>query len=251
MKKMSFSKVMSMIAMFSLTSGFIACSSDNKDDVTNNDPTVESESLNVCPDGNHPHLIDLGLPSGKKWCCCNIGANNPEGYGKYFAWGETEGDKANKKFTWSNYKWCNGTQYTLTKYCSDSRYLASGTTPDNKTELDLDDDAAYASNNNYCMPTSANIKELLDNTTLRWIVGNGVKGAIFKSKLNGNSIFLPASGYCGEKEYSKGEVGFYWSSSVDSYSSDLAKSHFYVSKDNTVMRSESRYYGMSVRAVGK
>ncbi|MCR5818863.1 MAG: hypothetical protein K6F89_07195 [Prevotella sp.] len=88
MKKMSFSKVMSMIAMFSLTSGFIACSSDDKDDVTNNDPTVESESLNVCPDGNHPHLIDLGLPSGKKW----------------------------------------------------------GTTPDNKTELDLDDDAAYASN---------------------------------------------------------------------------------------------------------
>ena len=33
--------------------------------------------------------IDLGLPSGLKWATCNVGANNPEDYGDYFAWGET------------------------------------------------------------------------------------------------------------------------------------------------------------------
>ena len=46
-----------------------------------------------CPDNNHPHAIDLGLPSRTKWACCNVGANTPEGYGDYFAWGETEKKK--------------------------------------------------------------------------------------------------------------------------------------------------------------
>ncbi len=43
-----------------------------------------------CPDNNHPHMIDLGLPSGTKWACCNVGATTPEAYGGYYAWGETE-----------------------------------------------------------------------------------------------------------------------------------------------------------------
>ena len=43
-----------------------------------------------CPDSNHPHIIDLGLPSGTLWACCNVGATKPEGYGGFYAWGETE-----------------------------------------------------------------------------------------------------------------------------------------------------------------
>ena len=43
---------------------------------------------NICPDDNHPHMIDLGLPSGNKWCCCNVGAQSPEHYGGYYAWGK-------------------------------------------------------------------------------------------------------------------------------------------------------------------
>ena len=43
-----------------------------------------------CPDDNHPHAIDLGLPSGTLWACCNVGADKPESYGGYYAWGETE-----------------------------------------------------------------------------------------------------------------------------------------------------------------
>ena len=30
-----------------------------------------------CPDGNHPHAMDIGLPSGTKWACCNLGAEKP------------------------------------------------------------------------------------------------------------------------------------------------------------------------------
>ena len=39
-----------------------------------------------CPDSHHPRAIDLGLPSGTKWACCNVGATTPERYGGYYAW---------------------------------------------------------------------------------------------------------------------------------------------------------------------
>ena len=57
---------------------------------------VEKEFCNVdyrtltCPDKNHPHAIDLGLPSGTKWACCNVGASAPWEYGGHYAWGETD-----------------------------------------------------------------------------------------------------------------------------------------------------------------
>ena len=31
-----------------------------------------------CPDNHHPHMIDLGLPSGTKWACCNMDTDHPE-----------------------------------------------------------------------------------------------------------------------------------------------------------------------------
>lgn len=42
----------------------------------------------ACPDSNHPHWIDLGLPSGTKWRCCNEGASTPEAYGGYYEFGQ-------------------------------------------------------------------------------------------------------------------------------------------------------------------
>ena len=52
--------------------------------------TNTNVSYTTCPDNNHPHMIDLGLPSGTKWACCNVGASAPEDYGNYYAWGETQ-----------------------------------------------------------------------------------------------------------------------------------------------------------------
>ena len=40
-----------------------------------------TQAYTACPDNNHPHLIDLGLPSSTKWSCCNVGASKPEAYG--------------------------------------------------------------------------------------------------------------------------------------------------------------------------
>ena len=98
---------------------------------------VDCESGTVEPDledtDNHHEYVDLGL--SVKWATCNIGANSPEEYGDYFAFGEV---KPKSDYTWSNYKWCESSTYTLTKYCTESNYGIV----DNKTVLDPEDDAA-------------------------------------------------------------------------------------------------------------
>ncbi len=58
----------------------------------------------TCPDGNHPHMIDLGLPSGTKWACCNVGASKPEDYGNYYAWGETQPKSVYDEDTYAYYQ---------------------------------------------------------------------------------------------------------------------------------------------------
>ena len=69
----------------------------------------------TCPDTHHPHEIDLGLPSGTKWACSNVGANKPEEYGGYYAWGETE---EKSYYDWSTYIHCDGSYGTCHKLAS-------------------------------------------------------------------------------------------------------------------------------------
>ncbi|MBQ7388798.1 MAG: hypothetical protein IJW01_05480 [Paludibacteraceae bacterium] len=107
--------------------------------------------------GNGYVWIDLGL--SVKWATCNVGATSPEKYGNYYAWGETE---PKTTYTWATYKWCNGSYDTQTKYCTDS----SRGTVDNKTVLELADDAANVNwGGAWRMPTDAECQELIDNCT--------------------------------------------------------------------------------------
>ena len=147
--------------------------------------------------------VDLGL--SVKWATMNVGASSSEGYGDYFAWGETE---PKEYYDWNTYKWCNGSSSTLTKYNTDSYYG----TIDNKTQLDLTDDAAYMNwGGAWRMPTDAELTELREQCTWTWTSQNGVNGYKVTSKSNGNSIFLPASG---SSLNIAGSMGFYWSSSL-------------------------------------
>lgn len=154
--------------------------------------------------------VDLGL--SVKWATCNVGANNPEDYGDYFAWGETT---TKATYDWSTYKYCNGSSSTLTKYCNKSSYGNNGFT-DNKTQLELSDDAAYVNwGGAWRMPSDAEWTELREQCTWTWTTQNGVDGRKVTSKTNGNSIFLPAVGYRYDSSlYGEGRYGYYWSSSL-------------------------------------
>ena len=195
-----------------------------------------------CPDNNHPHMIDLGLPSGTKWACCNVGADKPEAYGGYYAWGETEEKEV---YDWSSYKWCNGDEYSFTKYCFDSEYG----TVDNKTVLDPEDDVAHVKwGGNWRMPTWDECQELIDNCISEWSMLNGVNGRKFISKTNGNSIFLPASGFIvGSNLYANGYRGRYRLSSL--YENSTNARYLDFQSDFVITDYCGRDIGQSVRPV--
>lgn len=194
--------------------------------------------------------VDLGLPSGTKWANMNVGATTAWDYGLYFAWGETVGygsDTSDGRFfDWASYKWCNGSSSTMTKYCTSSSYGIV----DNKTVLDLEDDAAHVNwGGDWRMPTIAEIQELLDNTTHEWTSVYGVKGRRFTSKNNGNSIFLPAAG-CRllSRLGRQGVDGVYWSSSLDESNPYRARYLYFLSEDADTGNNR-RLLGFTVRPV--
>ena len=187
------------------------------------------------------YAVDLGLPSGTLWADRNVGADSPEAYGDYFAWGET---KAKDTYDWTTYKWCQGDYSTLTKYCTSSSYG----TVDSKTTLDLEDDAAYVNmGHKWHMPTSQELVELRDNCTWEWVTLNETNGYKVTGP-NSNSIFLPATGVLNEGLHHAGDFGNYWVSSIIEDNPKAILILVFASSDISTT-SASRCIGLPVRAV--
>lgn len=160
--------------------------------------------------GNHT-WVDLGLPSGTLWATCNIGADFPEEYGDYFAWGETE---CKNNYDWSTYQHCMGGYNTLTKYCNDYRYGYNGYTDHLTTLLPEDDAATTKWGSDWRMPTREEWFELFTNIAHVWTTQNGVNGSLFTAT-NGNTLFLPAAGCRYDSSIDNvGSYGNYWLSSL-------------------------------------
>lgn len=185
--------------------------------------------------------VDLGLPSGTLWADRNVGADSPEAYGDYFAWGETT---TKSIYDWSTYKWCQSWT-TMTKYCTKSSYG----TVDNKTVLDLEDDAAYVNMGaEWRMPTETQMSELRSKCTWAWTTQNGTKGYKVTGP-NGNSIFLPAAGERLDSSLnSAGSCGYYWSASLAEGYPNRAWGLYFISEGRG-MGDYYRYRGHAVRAV--
>ena len=123
------------------------------------------------PNSSKHEFVDLGLPSGTLWATCNVGANKPEEYGNYYAWGEI-GTK--NSYEWNTYKYATGSYDTLTKYCSKSDMGNNGFS-DNRTSLQSDDDPAVANcGSGWQTPSKAQWDELLKNTTNKWMLSKPV-----------------------------------------------------------------------------
>lgn len=193
-----------------------------------------------CPDNKHPHAIDLGLPSGTKWACCNVGAATPEGYGGYYAWGEMEEKEV---YDWTTYIHCDGSMET----CHDLGSDIAG------TEYDV---AHVQWGGSWVMPSQDQIKELTDKCSCVWTKTNDVGGDLFTGP-NGATVFLPEANF--KREYHddilEGETdelpenGSYWAStqrtSYLSHASYLLSSYGYTYWDNYHLRS----FGLTVRPV--
>ena len=184
---------------------------------------------------DEPEQIDLELPSGTIWAACNLGASSPEKCGNYYAWGETE---PKSYYDLETYKFGKN-EYHLTKYNGE----------DGKTILDPEDDAANAVlGGKWHIPTEEQMNELLDNTTHEESELNGVKGTLFKSKTNNNTLFFPYSGYKIGSNVYEIHICHYWSSSL----SDILTNHAIASDSDFHdygLRSCNRFSGLCVRGV--
>ena len=198
-------------------------------------------SMGITSCGHEHEYVDLGL--SVKWATCNMGASSPEEYGDYYAWGETE---TKSTYDWNTYKWCKGSENTLTKYCTDSDYG----TVDNKTVLDPEDDVAHVKwGGNWRMPTDAEMTELRENCTWTWTTHGGKNGYKVTGP-SGNSIFLPAAGcrLLDSSLYSAGSYGSCWSSSLDAGFPYRAW-YVYFGSSDVYRYYGSRFCGLSVRPV--
>lgn len=217
-----------------------------------------SSALKVIPPPM-PDAVDLGL--SVKWASFNLGASAPEEYGDYYAWGIIEPyyisldpltwRTGKTGYNWASYNWCNGDYNKLTKYCPSNKtdYWDGTGTPDGKTVLDPEDDAAHVNlGGSWRMPTAAEWTELMENCTWTWTTQNGVNGYLVTAT-NGNSIFLPAAGRLNKTDLGVvGSFGYYSSSSLDT---DEPFSKWSVSfySSNINCFSSSRYIGHSIRPV--
>lgn len=213
--------------------------------------------MGPCPEG----AVDLGL--SVYWATrnlCESGfVSSPEDCGDYYAWGETvpyyrgqasfswkEGTEAG--YSWASYKWCNGSNDSLTKYNT----LSSNGTVDNKIILDPEDDVAHVKlGGSWRMPTEKECSELKTNCVWKWVTnynGTGMNGRLVTGP-NGNSIFLPAAGYRQDTNlHHVGYCGPYWSSSLYADAPVIAY-RLYIDSGYTQVDLDIRCYGFSVRPV--
>lgn len=205
-------------------------------------------------------FVDLGLSSGTKWARYNVGATTETGYGAYYQWGGTTDCTSTSVGLGYNNNcpyWVSGTSGSSTKW---SKYVPTGKStywgasgdPDNKTTLDLADDAAYVNfGSTWCMPTEAQWQELINGCDWEWTTISSVAGYKVKKKSdNSVYIFLPAAGYrYGTHLQNQGWDGHYWSSSL--YTDSPYYSHFlnFISSSHNMNRDGNRCSGYSVRAV--
>lgn len=227
-----------MIAPVDMTGKTLMVKNGNYEGVVDAKNFEEGKAYQLTTSLNGTIAIDLGL--SVKWASCNVGASTPEEYGGYYAWGETE-EKSD--YSVQNYKWCNGTYNTFTKYCTDSY---NGTV-DDKTVLEPEDDVAHVKlGGNWRMPTSEEFDELLSCTCKRTTY-NGVYGLLVTGP-NGNSIFLPAAGL-GPGGYRNSE-GNYWSATLRKSTCHSAYYMYFSKEDKEEMDYHFRYSnGFTVRPV--
>ena len=255
-----------------LAAALLSSCSSSDDDVTGGTDPVKPE-----PALDHA-VVDLGLPSGTLWATMNVGATSPEGYGDYFAWGETEpyynGD-SQSPLTWktgktAGYNWASYTKFgTFDSSAKPDYGFTKYNTTNGPTILESADDAATANwGSAWRMPTREEWHELVENYPLGTSTPSGKLGyckwtynynntdiiglAFYKgSDTSAIVLFLPAAGcrydtsMMGQRAY-----GGYWSGGLFKDSSDHALILYFESgyvSANCI--SNARCNGYSVRPV--
>ena len=217
---------LSLLMVLMTALALVAChdkEEDNSDSTKNTD-----KSYLTCPDSKHPHLIDLDLPSGTLWSCCNMGAFYPEDLGGFYAWGETEEKEYYGKNDYIYYDASSNSYQDIGKDIAGTQY-----------------DVVHVKwGGIWKMPTEEQFYELIHHCSYQRSFINGIRGAIYTSSTNGAYIFLPSAEYRAN----------YWSSTYSDRLSSGAKALYIFPSTfaaSSYMDYEERSEGLHIRPVVK
>ena len=247
MKKVLFST----LAMCAIALGFSACSKED-------DEEMEWKKVSYT---TSMQAVDLGLTSGTKWGIMNVGAAEPEGYGDYFAWGDTasrgENWKTEKRYNWTYAPFNNGQ-----KNCDLNYYkgVFNDVCPGGTLSSEYDA-ATQLCGSDWRMPTESEWKELAQECTWEWTDNyndKGVAGYIVYKDNKDNQIFLPAAGKRSYSTFDDCRQGFYWSSTsyYDEFGNITPSTYalcMYYNRNaiNAKKYTYYRYFGFPIRPVRK
>ena len=173
----------------------------------------------------HYYWVDLGLPSGVKWSSTNYGSARPESVGKFKAWAS----------------FGNKVEFSREQYEHMGKQIG-----------DISGDLNYDIVRKDCgrgwrMPSVNDFAELVANCDREYVQQNGVYGVKFVSRINGQSIFLPVTGYKDGWNHNSKEVGMYWLSTPNS---DNASSYmFKITPEAEEYYFAERHLGFCLRPV--
>lgn len=185
----------------------------------------ELDSIVACDYIGQEEFVDMGL--SVKWATHNVGAVNPEDTGNYYAWGEVETKDTYNKDNCLYYK------EELLDFGGNSLFDAATAVMGPEARMPKADEAI----------------ELIENSTFEWTEQKGVYGIVVTSKVNGNKIFLPATGTIYETVVDYlGEAASYWTSTPTENSKTYSE-RMYFNESSFEMRQGGRYYGQAIRAV--
>lgn len=186
---------MKKIIILSLFLGLMVCNCSKENDLDNSNKI------------NGHEYVDLGLPSGKKWATCNMGANSPSMAGDYYSWGSLNPNVVYSGMYDNPVIEIGGTSY-------DVAHVKWG--------------------GSWHMPNKDELSELISNCEIIWTSLDGMNGCKIIGP-NGNSIFLPAAGFDHHDTNDMYSIeGFYWSStryepgSHNAYSLEFSERYKYL-----------------------
>ncbi|MBQ4388766.1 MAG: hypothetical protein II824_02175 [Bacteroidales bacterium] len=215
-------------------------------------------------------FVDLGLPSGTKWANMNLGAISESDWGNSFSWGDVTGYVnvggegrylTTHLFDSQTYIYRSSSSSLLfSKYVESSQASKWGEAgdPDNKLQLDNEDDAAYAVNTLWHIPSKEQCEELVNAEYCNWeIDGLGYRVTSKIAGYTGNSIYIPwTEGFYGTEDIVQiqGHLALnYWTSTLkednSAYGYTLYSLYYNHDPSHVQVSSSSRYFGRFIRPV--
>lgn len=191
-----------------------------------NGATVYGNTQHFTTPAQQMEYVDLGL--SVEWAKCNLGAETEEATGALFGYGDQTG--LNRSSYLTDYK---------------VKTDIAGTANDFLANVKIDEGSSLKSST----PTADELAELIQNTNQEETEVNGVKGVKFTSKKNGNSIFMPYTGYRdGTDKVGEGNEGLYWSGNNYSVATDYSQT-LKISGGKATSGVSPRNLGLAVRPV--